>query len=275
MKKEDAHLSDQQLLLSLDGELSAGEQKLVRAHLEACWACRAHCKELDDTIAGVIRAHQSEFEGKLPPIAGPRALLKAQLRQLSPDEPRVPSSGFMLRRRFAWAMAAGVCGLLSFGLLLYRAGIERRNPSLPRELTVSSPDSTLTPGATILANRRAVCAQVNAKNKVVPVALQRAVFQEYGLQGADPRAYEVDYLVTPALGGADDIHNLWPHSYSATAWNAQVKDALEDRLREMVCDGRLDLAEAQREIAANWIAAYKKYFKTDEPLAAHLKQRTP
>jgi hypothetical protein len=103
------------------------------------------------------------------------------------------------------------------------------------------------------------------KNKAVSVALQRRVFEEYGIAGADPRAYEVDYLVTPALGGADDIHNLWPHSYSATVWNAQVKDALEDRLRDMVCDGSLDLTEAQREIAANWIAAYKKYFHTDTP----------
>ena len=105
----------------------------------------------------------------------------------------------------------------------------------------------------------------------MPAALRRAVFQEYGLQGADPRAYEVDYLVTPALGGAEDIHNLWPHSYAATEWNARVKDALEDRLRDLVCDGSLDLAEAQREIAGNWIAAYKKYFQTDKPLAEHLR----
>jgi hypothetical protein len=112
-----------------------------------------------------------------------------------------------------------------------------------------------------------VCAEPNTRNKVVPVALQRKVFEEYGIAGAESRAYELDYLVTPALGGADDIHNLWPHSYSATEWNAQVKDALEDRLREMVCEGSLDLAEAQREIAENWIAAYKKYFHTDKPLA--------
>jgi hypothetical protein len=35
----------------------------------------------------------------------------------------------------------------------------------------------------------------------------------------------------------------------------------------MVCDGSIDLTEAQREIAANWIAAYKKYFHTDTPIA--------
>jgi hypothetical protein len=64
--------------------------------------------------------------------------------------------------------------------------------------------------------------------------------------------------------------NLWPHSHS-TVWSARVKDALEDRLREMVCEGDLDLTEAQREIATDWISAYKKYFHTDEPLEEHRK----
>jgi hypothetical protein len=54
-----------------------------------------------------------------------------------------------------------------------------------------------------------------------------------------------------------------------------VKDALEDRFREMVCDGSLDLVEAQREIAANWIAAYKKYFHTDTPLPEHRGRQSP
>lgn len=103
------------------------------------------------------------------------------------------------------------------------------------------------------------------KNKAVSATIQKQVFAEYGIAAAEPWAYEVDYLVTPALGGADDLRNLWPHSYS-TVWNARVKDDLEDRLRSMVCDGSLDLAEAQHEIAANWIAVYKKYFHTEYPL---------
>jgi len=133
-------------------------------------------------------------------------------------------------------------------------------------VVVSIPDARLTPGAAVLQNQRAVCGQTNVKNKAVPVALQRKVFEQYGITRAEPRDYEVDYLITPALGGADDIHNLWPHSYRATVWNAEVKDALEDRLREMVCSGDLDLAEAQQELAANWISAYKKYFHTDQPM---------
>ncbi|MEO8370800.1 MAG: hypothetical protein ABI806_16565 [Candidatus Solibacter sp.] len=262
MKHEDPHLSDQQLLLSLEGELPARDEKLVRAHLDACWACRARSKQLDDTIAGFVRTYRDDLDPHLPPVAGPKALLRAQLDQLSEGGHAAP---FHLPGPSAWMLAAGIVAVCALGLLLFTSG---RNPE-PRGLVVSSPDSTLTPGATLLASRLAVCAQRNVKNKAVPADLQRAVFREYGIQGADPRAYEVDYLVTPALGGADDIHNLWPHSHLSTVWNAEVKDALEDRLRQMVCEGSLELAEAQHDIAANWIAAYKKYFHTDHPLPEH------
>jgi hypothetical protein len=34
----------------------------------------------------------------------------------------------------------------------------------------------------------------------------------------------------------------------------------------MVCNGDLDLNEAQQELASNWISAYKKYFHTETPL---------
>jgi len=267
MKYKDSHLSDQQLLLDVEGELSAHDEKLVRSHLAGCWKCRVRRQELESAIAGFVRVYQQEFEAKLPPVAGPRALLKAQLAQLSATETSGRSNWLSLLRRFAWA--AVLTGLLVPGLLLLRVMIERKDLKRQDDFIVSVPDSRLTPGATLLVSRPAVCAQENVKNKAVPVALQRKVFAQYGISGADPRAYEVDYLVTPALGGADDIHNLWPHSYSHTVWNAGVKDALEDRLREMVCEGSIDLGEAQSEIATNWIAAYKKYFHTNQPLPEH------
>lgn len=77
----------------------------------------------------------------------------------------------------------------------------------------------------------------------------------------------MDYLITPELGGATDIRNLWPEPYYDTAWNAHVKDQLEERLHEMVCRGDVDLATAQQDISKDWIAAYRKYFHTDQPIA--------
>ena len=271
MKNADPHLSDQQLLLDVEGELSPRDVNMVRAHLHACWKCRVRRQELENAIVDFVRVYQQDLDAKIPPAAGPRALLKARIAQLSATELNWRSEWFTVSRGLA--CAAAIFGLLVFGLFLVRSNTVHHRLSLAQTWVVSIPDSRLTPGATLLVSRSDVCAQSQSNNRPVSTALQRKVFAEYGISGVDPRAYEVDYLVTPALGGADDIHNLWPHSYSATVWNARVKDALEDRLRGMVCDGSLDLTEAQREIASNWITAYKKYFHTDQPLEVNGNSR--
>jgi hypothetical protein len=262
MKLADSHLSDQQLLLDMDGELSKREERRARTHLAACWQCRTRKQELQAAITDFVHVYQQELDPKLPPANGPRALLKARMADVSSqDDGQRP-------RPFLWSratLAATVCAVLLLGLVLARVAARQRNSPGLRGAVILIPDGRLTPGAALLASQWSVCAQPNTKNKAVSPAVRQRVFEEYGIREADPRAYEVDYLVTPALGGADDIHNLWPHSYSSTVWNARVKDDLEDRLREMVCDGRIDLSEAQREIASNWIVAYKKYFHRDTP----------
>jgi hypothetical protein len=246
------HLSDQQILLALEGEAPAESG----AHLKDCPQCSARRRDLERALA--------EFAGippcDLPGAVHARAKLKTRLRA-APE------------RHHAWIGAVAALGILAFGMLVSRS--LWRGAGVVHAAIVSAPDPRLTPGVTLLVSQPALCAQPNPNNKPVPPALQRKVFAEYGISGAPARAYEVDYLVTPALGGADDIHNLWPHSHSATIWNAQVKDALEDRLHEMVCAGHLELREAQQEIAADWIAAYRKYFHTDQPLAEHAKSRDP
>ncbi|HEX7139976.1 MAG TPA: hypothetical protein VF219_19140, partial [Vicinamibacterales bacterium] len=50
---------------------------------------------------------------------------------------------------------------------------------------------------------------------------------------------------------------------------ARVKDDLERLLPRMVCEGRLELAVAQHDIAVDWIAAYKKYFHASTPLTTY------
>jgi hypothetical protein len=37
-------------------------------------------------------------------------------------------------------------------------------------------------------------------------------------------------------------------------------------LKNLVCSGGLPISTAQRELATNWVAAYKKYFHTKTPL---------
>jgi hypothetical protein len=45
-----------------------------------------------------------------------------------------------------------------------------------------------------------------------------------------------------------------------------VKDQLEDYLHESVCRGTISLANAQKDVANDWISAYKKYFHTEQPV---------
>jgi hypothetical protein len=51
-------------------------------------------------------------------------------------------------------------------------------------------------------------------------------------------------------------------------WNAERNDELEWRLRELVCSGAVDIAEAQRAIAEDWTEAYKRYVAAQEDQAS-------
>ena len=90
-------------------------------------------------------------------------------------------------------------------------------------------------------------------------SLKRLQMKEYGYPLADIRDYEEDHLVPLCLaGGPQDPANLWPQPRSGE-WNADRKDKLEAKLYRLTCDGKVLLAEAQREIATDWTAAYRKY----------------
>jgi hypothetical protein len=257
MLSQESHPTDQELLLAADGELPPERTAQVTAHLSQCWPCRARKQEMEQAIVTFVRWHRGQFDPLLPSAAGPRALLKARLAESAAPQPwwNRPS------QTPGWRLAAAALLLAVIGVMSYRYGAP-----LFSARRFALPVPGLTPGAVATVNREQVCGSAWPENPGVPLPVRQKVFEEYGIARAQPQAYEVDYLITPALGGADDIRNLWPQPYSDTTWNAHVKDALEERLRELVCSGRLDLATAQRDISADWIAAYRKYFHTNKPL---------
>jgi hypothetical protein len=182
------------------------------------------------------------------------------------------SSTFRLGRfsRFAqhrpylsMAVAAFVLAIVG----LFRAGTSFRSRSISVQQAIRLlPDNALTPGATRPVSLTESCSQqAEDLDPAVSVSLRKIVFQEYGMKVAKNNDYQVDYLINPQLGGTNDVRNLWPEPYRSTVWNAHAKDALEDRLHHMVCDKQIDLTLAQRELATNWIAAYKKYFRSETP----------
>jgi hypothetical protein len=91
--------------------------------------------------------------------------------------------------------------------------------------------------------------------------LKRVGVRRYGYSDRRLRDYEEDHLVSLELGGSPtNPHNLWPQPHHVIGgWGSYAKDRLENRLHTLVCRGRVPLAQAQREIASDWIAAYKRY----------------
>ena len=262
-----SHVTDEELLLHGSGELSAGNEKQMSAHLDCCPDCLSRLKALQSTMAEFSENYLASRDLDLFPSAGRRALLKKRLAELS-ERNRRPGAAFgwvfpALRGFAPVGLAAAVCLLLAFQ-------IDRRADTTSRTLLSANqreePDLRLTPGATVPVTVDEVCGGPPSA-PVVPVSLKRKVFELYGVTPLKRDVYEVDYLITPELGGATDIRNLWPEPYRDTVWNAHVKDQLEDRLHRMVCHGDVALTTAQRDISTDWIAAYRKYFHADTPIS--------
>jgi len=262
------HIPDEELVRSADGELSPQRTTEVDTHLKACWDCRARMEEFQSTITGFVRDHHAEFDGQLPPGDGPRALLRARLAEWSDQS----TTGWWKRVFHFGVPQMAVVGLsliaIVTGISWFRQASQK--PSYVLFDEEAAPNRSLTPGATRQVALSEVCS-VPREEVIgnVPGALRQRVLLEYGISNARPEDYEIDYLIAPRLGGTEDIRNLWPEPYRTRVWNAHVKDALEQRLHEMVCSGQLDLSTAQHDIATDWIAAYKKYFHTDQPLVSH------
>ena len=123
------------------------------------------------------------------------------------------------------------------------------------------PDSSKTPGDTLDVTKDDICVPgYSGKVRNVPQSVKEQAYSDYGITHRAKGQYEIDHLISLELGGSNSIRNLWPQSYLTKPWNAHVKDALENRLHQEVCSGQTDLAQAQREISSDWIAAYKKRF---------------
>jgi hypothetical protein len=257
----DTHISDQELVMAADGELAQRRLTQVRSHLAACWPCRARAREIDDAVADFIRLQRSS-DTQFPAASGPRALLRARLAALAAQ----PSPRAFPLPAAIWA-GAGVAAVL---ILMAGLAILPRIVRHRQEASGMIPNTRLTPGSVFSTDERNVCTATSSGNaRIIPAAMGQRVFEEYGIRSPQPRAYELDYLIAPELGGSDDIRNVWPQPYSAAVWNSHLKDALEGRLHDLVCSGHISLATAQRDIASNWVSAYKKYFKTAAPLPDH------
>ena len=109
------------------------------------------------------------------------------------------------------------------------------------------PNPKLTPGR--LARRD--------KDKTgVTEEMERKVFARYHIPWRRRPEFKVDHLIPTELGGADTIDNLWPQSLLTRPYNAKRKEFLTQFLLARIAEGKMTLAQAQKEIQEDWISSF-------------------
>ena len=270
--RPESHLSEQELLLIADGESPSSGATPLRAHIKNCVDCRERLRELETTMAEFAQANRQELDPCLPSATVSRARLKSRLDDLASHSAFHSWRRFFAFTSFAHAVVglgvAALFAVLVFQLVPRTLGGARAGALSSADGRGVVPDRGLTPGVTRSVALSDVCAMPHEQVvREVPAPVRDEVLREYRIVNARADDYEIDYLIAPGLGGAGDIRNLWPEPQGSAIWNASVKDALEERLHQLVCARQLDLSTAQKDISTDWIAAYKKYFHTDRPLA--------
>lgn len=120
------------------------------------------------------------------------------------------------------------------------------------------PDPQCTPGAVFPnVTKEQVCVSGYTKTvRSVSVSLKKKVYREYGVSYPPPfGSYEADHFIPLALGGNNDIANLFPESAEPRP-GFREKDLVESYLYEQVCLGNISLTSAQRDISVNWLDVY-------------------
>lgn len=122
------HLTEEALLRSLDGELSAREAEDVDGHIQSCWSCRSRRQAIGHGIADLFEYQNAVTAPYLPPPKDQRSVFLARLDALAaemgrPSRPKAWLNG--IRRllspgemsQFAWI--AAVLMLIAFIPIAY------------------------------------------------------------------------------------------------------------------------------------------------------------
>ncbi|WP_158822485.1 hypothetical protein [Granulicella sp. S156] len=78
-----SHLTDEAILLALDGELSAKEATEVDTHVQSCWSCRGRKQATEQGIADLVDYQNAVTAPYLPPPSDKRAIFLTRLDALA------------------------------------------------------------------------------------------------------------------------------------------------------------------------------------------------
>jgi hypothetical protein len=165
--------------------------------------------EIERTIGDFVNVHHRSLDPQFPPIDGPRALLKMRLAAAAQQSRRLHwwNLNFSLYPTGLASIRVMTLFLVFAATVGYRRAAEF--PASGNSNSEPLPNRGFTPGATRPVRISEICAMKHDEVRLpVSDALQKQVFQEYGLRKASADNYEVDFLIAPGLGGTNDIRSL-------------------------------------------------------------------
>jgi hypothetical protein len=105
------------------------------------------------------------------------------------------------------------------------------------------------PGGVIVGD---ICVSGYSANiRDVTQARKEQVYAAYGVVSRVTGEYEVDHIIPLAIGGTNEVTNLFPQpAYPLPGFHQ--KDVCEVCFKNKICKGELDIREAQKMMAKNW-----------------------
>lgn len=183
---------------------------------------------------------------------------------------------------FIALMTGFYAGKESVQVVAQQALLAEQGPFLPVARTQivgcvaqnSLPDPECTPGAIFATTPvEKICVSGYTKTvRDVPTSLKKRVYRSYTIPYPQPfGTFELDHYIPLALGGSNDIANLWPFAAEPRPGFIE-KDLVVNYLRRKVCSGEVGLPAAQRAITTTWVEVYESIPESEK---AELKRLYP
>lgn len=161
-----------------------------------------------------------------------------------------------------------ICAILVCAVTLYGTSREERalSGALNSSMAGAYPNPEYTTGVVATSDFKTLTGSYTGgtysqSNRDVTSADKTLLKKEYG-QDCDG-AREIDHFLPLALGGSNDIKNLWCEPQHFTVglddWGFPTKDRLEAYLVRQMKAQVISVTDAQQCILQDWIACYKKY----------------
>jgi hypothetical protein len=196
------HLTDHDLLRCLDDELSTSRKVAIDRHLRECETCRRRRAAIEQTAAVASHAYRAVSDTGQTLGASRERLMDLLSREARASASPASRAGVTIRmatprRALAWSAATAIAAMVAWmSMAIAPAGLfPGANPG------TSLPMSSITPGATWEVTAEDLCAGTR-HTRTITAAMRTQVLNAYGMERVPTDQYELDYLITPELGGA-------------------------------------------------------------------------